>query len=152
MPPLTEIDLAPAFVPRTATFLEAAEALVSSPVSTIAVLDDDEHVVGLFGDEALLSGLFPRYLAELHHTAFTADDSDMIDTRTREVASEPVKKHMAKPVVLDSSTSAIHCAQRFLHCDFGALPVVEEGRFVGMLGRGEFCRAVLRKSLRDADP
>jgi CBS domain-containing protein len=146
VPTLTDIDLAPASVRRTATFLEAADVLVSSPVTTIAVLDDEERVVGLFGDEQLLSGLFPGYLAELRHTAFAADDQDMVDSRTRKVATEPVEKHMAKPVLLESSTSAIHCAQLFLHNDFGALPVVTDGRFAGMLGRGEFCRAVLRKS------
>jgi len=56
-----------------------------------------------------------------------------------------VEKHMRPPVTLDEDSSAIHAAERFLHCDFGALPVVRNGRFVGMLGRAEFCRAVLRR-------
>ena len=57
---LAQIELVPASVPQTATFLEAAEALVSHPVTTIAVLDGEEQVVGLFGDSDLLRGFFPR--------------------------------------------------------------------------------------------
>jgi CBS domain-containing protein len=52
---------------------------------------------------------------------------------------------MHKPVMIDAGASAIHIAERFLHCDFGALPVVEEGKFVGMLGRADFCRTVIRR-------
>ena len=142
---LPQIELVPASVSQTASFLEAAEALVSHPVTTIAVLDGDGRVVGLFGDANLLGGFFPGYLAELRHTAFAGDADTILGERTRAAAGEPVEKHMSRPVTLDEATSAIHAAERFLHCDFGALPVVRGERFVGMLGRAEFCRAVLRK-------
>jgi CBS domain-containing protein len=140
---VSDIELVPASVPRSATFLEAAEMLVSHPVTTIAVLDEEKHVVGLFADSDLLGGLFPQYLAELRHTAFAADDAGLLDERAHAVARDPVEKHMHEPIVLDESSSATHAAERFLHCDLGALPVTQEGRFVGMLGRAELCRAVL---------
>jgi CBS domain-containing protein len=140
---LAQIELVPASVPQTGTFLDAAEALVSHPVTTIAVLDGEERVVGLFGDADLLGGFFPRYLAELRHTAFAGDADAILGERTRAAAAEPVETHMRPPVTLDEDTGAIHIAERFLHCDFGALPVLREERFVGMLGRAEFCRAVL---------
>jgi CBS domain-containing protein len=138
-------ELVPASVPRTATLLEAAEVLVSHPVTTIAVLDSDGRVVGLFGDTDLLGGFFPGYLAELRHTAFAGDDDAILRERTRVAAAEPVERHMRRPVTLEEDTSATHAAERFLHCDFGALPVVCDERFVGMLGRAELCRAVLRR-------
>lgn len=146
MPIVSDIELVPASVPRTATFLEAAEMLVSHPVTTIAVLDDGGRVVGLFADSDLITGVFPRYLAELRHTAFAEDDADALAERARSAAADPVEKHMHEPIVLDESSSAIHAAERFLHCDLGALPVTREGRFVGMLGRAELCRAVLART------
>jgi CBS domain-containing protein len=143
---LPEIDLVPASVPRSATFLEATEALTTHSVPTIAVLDDGERMVGLFDVEDLLRGLFPGYLAELRHTAFASDDPGLLAERARAVSSQPVEEHMRKPVTVDANASAIHVAERFLHCDFGALAVVEGKRFVGMLSRADFCRAVLRKT------
>jgi CBS domain-containing protein len=140
---VSDIELVPASVPRTATFLEAAEELVSHPVTTIAVLDDESRVIGLFGDADLLRGIFPRYLAELRHTAFADDDAGLLAERARAVAGDAVERHMQAPIVLDEASSATHAAERFLHCDHGALPVTSGGRFVGMLGRAELCRAVL---------
>jgi CBS domain-containing protein len=143
---LPDIELVPASVARSATFLEAAEALTRHSVATIAVVDDEDGVVGLFGGEDLLRGLFPGYLADLRHTAFASDDPGVLADRARAVSSQPVEKHMRKPVTVDADASAIHVAERFLHCDFGALAVVEEERFVGMLSRADFCRAVLRQT------
>lgn len=143
---ISDIELVSASVPRSATFLEAAEMLVSHPVTTIAVVDDDARVVGLFADSDLIAGVFPRYLAELHHTAFAEDDADALAERARAVAADPVEKHMHAPIVLDEASSAMHAAERFLHCELGALPVARDGRFVGMLGRAELCRAVLART------
>ncbi len=143
---LPDIELVPASVARSATFLEAAEALTRHSVPTIAVVDDEDGVVGLFGGEDLLRGLFPGYLADLRHTAFASDDPGVLAERARAVSSQPVEKHMRKPVTVDADASAIHVAERFLHCDFGALAVVEEERFVGMLHRADFCRAVLTQT------
>ena len=140
---VSDIELVPASVHLSATFQEAAEELVSHPVTTIAVLDEDSRVAGLLGDSDLISGLFPRYLAELRHTAFADDDAGLLAERVRAVASDAVELHMQPPIILDDAASATHAAERFLHCGHGALPVTRGGRFVGMLGRAELCRAVL---------
>lgn len=144
LPNLRDIELVDASVPRTATFADAAEVLISHPVATIAVLDDDEHVVGLFGGEELVRGLFPAYLAELRHTAFASEDKGILEERVRLMETEAVEGHMREPVTLDRETSTLHAAERFLHCDFEALAVVDGERFLGMLPRADFCRAVLR--------
>ncbi|MDQ3889700.1 MAG: CBS domain-containing protein [Actinomycetota bacterium] len=140
---LPDIELVPAAVRRDATFHAAAEKLNERGVEMIAVLDDNERVVGVFGSEELLRGLFPRYLGELHHTAFTTDDLADRVSRAADVAREPVEKHMRKAVIVDVDTSTIHVAERFLHCGFPALAVVAKGAFVGMLERATFCRAVM---------
>jgi CBS domain-containing protein len=143
VPALLDIELVPASIGRGATFLEAAETLAAHPVSALAVLDDDERVVGVFSGEDLLRGLFPRYLEELHHTAFVRDDSALPGHVARD---EPVEAHMHRAVTVEHDASAIHIAEVFLHCDLDALPVERGGKFVGMLGRTEFCQAMLRST------
>jgi CBS domain-containing protein len=142
---LREITLVPASVPATATFREAASALRDSGMPAIAVLDADDRVVGIFTDVDLLRGLFPAYLGELRHTSFLPDDPDALDDRAREASAEPVSEHARPPLQLELDTSTTHAAERFLHCEEGAIPVVEDGRFVGMLGRAEFALAMLRR-------
>jgi CBS domain-containing protein len=137
------IELAEAAVPRGVTFGEAAAMLTAHPVSAVAVLDDDGRVVGVFGSDQLLSGIFPRYLRELRHTAFAKDDDELLGRWLREHRDEPIGDHMHAPVTLDEDASATHAAEVFLHCELDALPVVRNERFLGMLGRSEFCRAML---------
>ena len=148
MTALFGIELVPASVRRGATFREAAEVLAAHPVSALAVLDDDGHVVGVFGNEELLRILFPPYLGELRHTAFVRDDRDLLERRAQEAGAAPVERHMHAPTMIDHDASATHVAEVFLHCELDALPVVRDGRFAGMLGRTEFCREMLRASSR----
>lgn len=134
---LREAQLLPVSVAADTTFREAARAVLSAHTSAIAVVDDSERVVGMFTDDDLLGGLFPEYLGELHHTAFLVDEGSLrasIET----AAHEPVARHMREPVTVELESSAAHLVERFLHTPWGALAVVENGRFVGILGQLEF--------------
>lgn len=148
---LFDVELVPASVDVKATFADAAETLTSYPVSTIAIVDEARRVVGLFAGSDLLEGLFPAYLKELRHTAFTRDDATAIARRAGEVGAEPVERHMQPPETVGLDSSTTHVAERFLHTDVDALPVVADERFVGMLGRSEFCRAMLARAEARAD-
>jgi CBS domain-containing protein len=145
MPALHESTVVKASIPRTATFLEAARVLAEQELAAIAVVDDKERVVGLFTYDDVLKGLFPGYLPELRHTAFLKGDADALAARLGKAGSDPVTKHMREPVTVSFDTSAAHVAERFLHCEWGALAVVENDRFVGMVSEPDFCRAILRR-------
>ncbi|MBD0329861.1 MAG: CBS domain-containing protein [Thermoleophilia bacterium] len=140
---LREAKLTPASVRNTATFREAADALCEAGVSALAVLGEDERVLGLFTDDDLVAGLFPRYLKELRHTAFAEDMDDVLADRVARVSPEPVTRHMRAPVTVEVDASATHAAERFLHVPWGAIAVVERGRFVGMLTEVALARSLL---------
>jgi CBS-domain-containing membrane protein len=144
VPTLREMPLVDASVSRSATFRDAARALAEHGVAAVAVLDEERRVVGLFTSDGLLRGLFPRYLEQLRHTAFIEREPAELTARLEEAASEPVNRHMHEPVTVDLATSAIHVAERFLHSEWGAIAVVDAGRFVGMVDQTAFCRAVMR--------
>ena len=126
-------------------FLEAVRALLSAHTSAIAVVDVDERVVGLFTDDDLLRGLFPQYLSELHHTAFLVDEGQAIRASLEFAAAEPVSRYMRKPVTVDIDASAAHVVERFLHTPWGAIAVVDEERFVGMVGQLEFTERLIEQ-------
>jgi CBS domain-containing protein len=144
MSTLHGIELVQASVAADATFDEAARALAASRLPAVAVLEEG-RVVGLFTDQALLLGVFPRYLDELRHTAFLESELPL-EERAAAVRAEPVRKHMRKPLTIEIDTSSLHAAERFVHCDEGALAVVDaDDRFLGMLSRTEFAYAMLRR-------
>jgi CBS domain-containing protein len=143
MAPLRNTRLVRASVPRSATFLEAARALFGTGISAIAVLDVAERVVGLFTDDDLLRGLFPRYLGELRHTAFVREESRALAARLEQARGEPVERYMREPMTVDIGATAIHVAERFLHSPWGALAVVEEERFLGMVDQIDFIETLM---------
>lgn len=143
MAPLRETRLVHASVVRTASFLDAARALFGTGISAIAVVDDQQLVVGLFTDDDLLRGLFPGYLDDLHHTAFLQADAV---ARLRQTSTDAVEKHMREPVTVDVEASALHVAERFLHSPWGALAVVENERFVGMVDEVDFAEMLMKET------
>ena len=145
---LREIRLIGASLRKDGTFLEAARILLGSQTSAIAVVDAQERVVGLFTDDDLLRGLFPRYLEELHHTAFLIEDSESLRGSLDKTASESVERHMREPVTVEIDAGAAHVVERFLHTPWGAVAVVESGRFVGMVNQ----LAVTRYLVERLDP
>ena len=150
MSTLHDIALVDASVDVSATFAEAARALSASRLSALAVLDEG-RVVGLFTDEELLLGISPRYLDALRHTAFLETELPSLRERASEVREEPVRKHMRPPITIELEGSSMHAAERFVHCDEGALPVVDDDdRFIGMLSRTEFAHALLKRLSEDA--
>jgi CBS domain-containing protein len=151
MPILRDMHLVPVSTGAETGFLDAARALLAAHSSAIAILDGEEHVVGLFTDDDLLRGLFPKYLNELRHTAFLVDDGQPFDASVELVAAEPVARYMRAPVTVEIDASAAHVVERFLHTPWGAIAVVEAGRFVGMVGQLEFTERLMERLDRRAD-
>jgi CBS domain-containing protein len=141
---LRDMHLLPASVHADTGFLEAARTLLSAHTSAIAVVDHDERVVGLFTDDDLLRGLFPEYLSELHHTAFLVNEGlAQLRASIEATAAEPVTRYMRRPVTVEIEASAAHVVERFLHTPWGAIAVVEAGRFVGIVGQLEFTERLM---------
>jgi CBS domain-containing protein len=141
---LGDMPLLPVSVRTDATLLDAARQLLEARTSALAVVDAEERVVGLFTDDDLLRGLFPRYLGELHHTAFLHDEQ-RLQLSAEAVASASVAKFMREPVTVELDAGAAHVVERFLHTPWGALAVVRDGRFVGMVDQLEFTSRLLER-------
>ena len=151
MPILRDMQLLRVSVRADTGFLEAARALLRAHSSAIAVVDAAERVIGLFTDDDLLRGLFPDYLSELRHTAFLVGEGQPLSPSIEAAAGEPVSRYMRKPVTVEIEASAAHVVERFLHTPWGAIAVVEKGRFVGILGQLEFTERLIEQLDLGAD-
>ena len=142
MADLRDLPLVRASVPETATFAQAVATLFEANVPAVAVLAGD-RLVGMLSEMDVLREVFPRYLAELRHTSFMEDDPVALDERARTVRIRLVGELARRVEPLDGDDSETHAAERFLHSGEQALPVVEGGRFLGMLSIAALCHARL---------
>lgn len=101
--------------------------------------------MSLFTDDDLLRGLFPRYLEELHHTAFLVDEGESLRGSLEDVARESVERHIRAPVTVEIDAGPAHVVERFLHTPLGAVAVVESGCFVGMVNQLDLTRYLVAR-------
>jgi CBS domain-containing protein len=65
-----------------------------------------------------------------------ADGRDLNDTRINQL-------HLGRPAVVSPGTSVAEAADRMLELSVTALPVVDDGRLVGLVDMAAVCRALL---------
>ena len=140
---LRDLDLTDAAVPETATLAEAVAELFEARVPAVAVLDEGGRVLGVLSERDVLGAVFPGYIAEVRHSAFLPDDEAALEELAARARDRPVRQFVRESEVLDASHSQIHAAERLMHSGDDALPVVEDGRFVGMLSVAALCHARL---------
>lgn len=140
---LRDLALTNTSVPATATLAEAVAALFEAQVPALAVVDEQQRVVGIFSEGDLLRAVFPGYLAEVRHTAFLPDDARALDELARLARVRPIRDLARPSEMLAADDSQVHAAERLMHSGEDALPVVDGTRFVGMLSVAALCHARL---------
>ncbi len=133
-----------ASIPRGASFADAARVLARTGAAAVAVLEGDK-VVGLLSADDVLRGIFPGYLADLEHTAFIGEDALAAQLER----AEAVDRHMSRPVTVRTDAGSAHVAEIFLHCPYGAVALVDENRYIGMVDEAAFVAAVVEAAERD---
>jgi CBS domain-containing protein len=145
---LRDLDLTDASVQESAALAEAVAELFEARVPAVAVLDADDRVLGILSERDVLRAVFPGYLAEIRHTAFLPDDAPVLAELAARARDRPIRDFTRVSEVLDGAYSQIHAAERLLHSGDDALPVVENGRFIGMLSVAALCHARLDEPTR----
>ncbi|HEX5436855.1 MAG TPA: CBS domain-containing protein [Gemmatimonadaceae bacterium] len=123
--------------PRTATpdtlLREAAREMVRSRIGALPVVDADGMLLGLLSERELLRHLLSSaYLGgSTHHSA-------------AELARRTVRDVMTRQVICVSPDQPLaEAASLMANKDVGRVPVVQEGRLVGLLTRGEIVRKLI---------
>lgn len=140
---LRDLELTDASVPETAALAEAVSELFAARVPAIAVLDAERRVLGILSERDVLRAVFPGYLAEIRHSAFLPDDAPALEELAERARDRSVRDFVRASELLQASDSQIHAAERLMHSGDDALPVVEDGRFIGMLSVAGLCHARL---------
>lgn len=120
----------------------ALETMVKSRVPALPVVDANGHYVGMLPRSRLIALALPRVLSHedgthpLSHmlqVGFIQDTLVDLQGRIDAVAAEPVDKHLDAQVPVLSPDTPIMNAMLFLYRERNILPVVEQGRLLGIV-------------------
>lgn len=132
-------------VQKSSTYKEVAKILYDRKISGAPVVDETGRLVGVISEKDLFKVLYPYY------KTFYATPQDYADLENRENKAQEVQDHsiegyMTKDVVTIAPDEPIMSAgatmlARHVH----RLPVVENGKLIGMVSRKSIYRAILQQ-------
>ena len=116
--------------------------------SATTTVDPDSHVASAAwlmkraNDSALVvttdDGRVPiAVITDADISQAVADGRDLNETRINQL-------HLSRPVVVQPGTSVAEAAERMLELSLNHLPVLEDGRLVGLIDMAAVCRGLLQ--------
>jgi CBS domain-containing protein len=126
----------------------AVRAVLDSHLPALPVVEENEKLLGIFGEREFLGAVFPGYLKELKYAGFVKRSlEDALEKRSSCRADEVRKYVNTEHVDVGSDFSDAEVAEIFLHHRVLLVPVIDGGRVVGVITRGDFFRSVADRFL-----
>jgi CBS domain-containing protein len=127
---------------------KAVRQILDSGLPALPVVDERGRYVGIFGEREFMSALFPGYLKDLKGAAFLRRSLDEALEKRDSCRRELVGAHMnTEHVDVGPDFSDTQVAEIFLHHRVLVIPIVDEGRVVGLVARREFFRNLAERFL-----
>ena len=126
----------------------AVRCLLDSDLPALPVTNADGRYAGIFGEREFFAALFPGYLSELKYAGFVPRALEDTLEKRPSCRRDPVGDHInAEHVDVGSDFSDAQLAETFMHHRVLIIPVVDYGRVIGVITRGDFFRAVAERFL-----
>ena len=126
----------------------AVQQVLDSHLPALPVQDADRRYCGIFGEREFFTAVFPGYLNTLQGAGFVTRSLDDALEKRSEARLERVSEHMnTEHVDVAPDFSDAELAEIFLHHRVLIIPVVDDGRVLGVITRREFFRVVAERFL-----
>ncbi|MEF8713383.1 MAG: CBS domain-containing protein [Accumulibacter sp.] len=132
----------PAVLKPTDSVSMALQAMVREHLPALPVVDADGRYIGMLPRSRLVALAMPRVLsrdtdqqplARLLQVGFIRDSLADLQERMAAAANDPVSKHLDREVPVLSPDTPLMNAMLFLYRQRNILPVVENGKLLGIV-------------------
>lgn len=129
------------------TYADAAKLMHTHERASLPVLNDFGSLIGIVSEKDLFRALYPKY-SEFYRTPSTVIDEEQYEDAIEDLRSQPIRDFMTKEVLTVSSHEPIMKAgSLMLSHHIHHLPVVDDGKFIGIVSREDVFSAVLKSHL-----
>ncbi len=128
-----------------ATHEEAARLLYGSNISGAPVLNTEGELVGMLSEKDLFKALYPSYRSFFESPEYYLDQ-EAREEDIREVRTRKVSDIMSKAIfAIQPDTPLLRAGAIMLAKGIHRLPVLENGKLVGIVTRDHIYKAILRR-------
>ncbi len=123
---------------------DAVHILYSHNLSGVPVIREDWVLKGYLSESDVLKAALPTYLEIIAQSSFLNDEEYSLLNRFKTLGNARVTEFMnTKPIYVEPATSLMIVADLMLRKKVKRLPVVENGKLVGIIDRGAFCEFLM---------
>ena len=123
---------------------DAVHILYSHNLAGIPVIREDWVLMGYLSESDVLKAALPTYLEVIAQSSFLNDEECSLLDRFKTLGNTQVSEFMnTKPIYVEPATSLMIVADLMLRKKVKRLPVVENGKLVGIIDRGAFCEFLM---------
>lgn len=134
--------------PRT-TYEDAAFLLNKNHLSGMPIVDTENRVVGVISEKDLFRALYPLYedfVLEPH----TYYDQEQRENEIESIRTQPIEGLMSRKVIsVGPDDPVLRAGGLMLAHNIHRLPVVTEGKLVGIVTREDIYGTILKKHLQN---
>lgn len=135
-------------VPKGTIWKHVVQLLLRHQISGAPVVDADGHVIGVVSEKDLFRSLYPSY-----HDWYEGPDSfisaEQMESEAQQVAKgRPVEELMSKRLMtVNPDMPLVQVGAMMMSTGVHRIPVLKEGKLVGVVSRREVFRAILKDCL-----
>ena len=130
------------------TVEEAVRRVLDSGLPALPVVGEDGRFAGIFGEREFMEALFPGYLKQLKHAAFLPRSLDDALHKRESCRVEAVGHYLNREhVEVGPDFADVQLAEIFLHHRVLVIPVVGDGRVLGLVTRRDFFATLAERFL-----
>lgn len=130
-------------IPARATVREAAEILHRGGFSGAPVVDEQGELVGVISEKDLFRALYPSYKEFYEQESLIPKvDPDGMEEWLKEAGSKSIQEVIKKPITTTPDSPLVQIGALMLARSIHRLPVVDNGKLVGVISRRRLYRAI----------
>jgi CBS domain-containing protein len=123
---------------------DAGRQLAATQASDLMVIAEDGSFAGVVSEVHLLRAVLPDREAVLAAGGSVRDGFDAFERKAEHIAARSIAPYIVtEPVALHPAAHVAAAAAALVDCRLRRLPVVENGRLVGVISASDICGAAL---------
>jgi CBS domain-containing protein len=131
-------------IPIQASYEDAARVLYTQDVSGAPVVDAEGNLVGTVSEKDLFRIMYPFYKSYYEHPESYVDYEER-EHKIDEIRTHRVENFMTRELVtIHPEAPVMRAGAIMLARGVNRLPVVEDGKLIGMITRNKIYRKILR--------
>ena len=132
-------------VKKGTPYREVARILVEKKVSGAPVIDEAGKIIGVVSEKDLFRAVYPSY-KDFYESPESHLDFEELEAEAKTANDKKVEDFMStRLITADPETPVLKIGALMVATGIHRVPVVVDGKVVGMVGRGDSYRAILKE-------